>query len=180
MNVQHNASSAQYDHEHTGEWQADQKQPIHPMTSPRSPKQQLNVTFSNKQIKLKTREISNYRIIRAKWRVSLAKFSSTGVGKPHIKPFICQKECQRTFWRKQKPCNRILLITNILKKQSIKSSFSHFASKFAGHKHKMKPKSPLPTIRSPCCSRTGGPLAGPVRPDGILCMLSINPSFVIT
>lgn len=44
----------------------------------------------------------------------------------------------------------------------------------------MTPKSELPTIRSPCCSRTGGPLAELVRPDGILCMLRMNPSFVIT
>lgn len=65
MSVQHSAYSAQYDYEHIGEWQGDQKLPIHPMTNPRSPKEQLNIIFSSKQIKMEARETSNYRIIRA-------------------------------------------------------------------------------------------------------------------
>lgn len=56
MSVQHSASSAQYDHEHTGVWREDQKPPIHPMTSPRIPKPQLNVTYSKKTNKTEKEE----------------------------------------------------------------------------------------------------------------------------
>lgn len=109
MSVQHSASFVQCDHEHIEVWQADQKLPIHPMTSPKIPKQQnLMSHLEINKWNWEQEKQAIYRIIRAKWRVSLAKFSSTAVCKPHIKPFICQKKCQRTFWRKQQPCHRIL------------------------------------------------------------------------
>jgi hypothetical protein len=40
--------------------------------------------------------------------MSTASYCPSSVGKPHIKPIICQDECQRFIWRIEQPCCSIL------------------------------------------------------------------------